>query len=559
MVSWTADVFNYYNSRAITTAEVVLIAVLPHLLLRVVADFVDVPARLQRASAIGLAVLVIAAISAGDALPDWLVVATALYFVMLVIYSAIAFVHGARHARGVTARRLHAAAAGSVLVGLVILAIATRLLYDDLPTIWSAILERSLTVGSGVCYFIAFSPPRLLRRAWQEPEIRTLLGRVAMLPRLPQTSMIVRELQDGAAASVGAPRAAIGLWDPEQDILRFTRDGAITDISPGEWVAGRSFSEQRAIFSENTIHDDPIHADFYRARGATTMLAAPITAGDRRLGVLTVFAPRLPIFADDDLRLVQLLADQSAVVLESRALIDEATRVQAREEATRLRDDFLVSAAHDLRTPLTAGITRAQIIERRAQREPDAPTDVDGIRHIISDLRRLNALISELLDAARVEHGRLLGTREPVDLTALIAEAGKRHDWSRHHLVVDAPQAVVSTCDPVRVAQLIDNLIENAIKYSPNGGEVRVALRAAEGEARVSVSDEGVGIPPADTPHIFERFHRAGNVDTARFSGMGLGLYICRGIVEQHGGKIGVQSRLGQGSTFEVSLPLGTM
>jgi signal transduction histidine kinase len=232
--------------------------------------------------------------------------------------------------------------------------------------------------------------------------------------------------------------------------------------------------------------------------------------------------------------------------------------VQAREEATRLRDDFLVSAAHDLRTPLTAVITRAQIIERRARREPAAPTDLEGIRNIIGDLRRLNALISELLDAARVEHGRLVEAHANVDRVALIAEAGKRHDWSRHQLVLDTPQPVIGACDPVRVAQLIDNLIENAIKYSPNGGEVRIALRATENEARVTVSDKGVGIPPADTPHIFERFHRAGNVDTARFSGMGLGLYICRGIVEQHGGKIGVQSHLGEGTTFEVSLPLGT-
>jgi signal transduction histidine kinase len=558
IISWAADMLDYSGARAVTTSQVILIAALPHLLLRVAGDFVDVSENLERASGIGLAALSVAAIASGDALPGWLVIATALYFVVVVVYSAIAFVHGARHARGVTARRLHAAAAGSVVVGMVILTIAARLLIDDFPAMWSVILERMLTVISGICYFVAFSPPRLLRRAWQEPEIRSLLGRVAMLPRLPQTSMIVRELQEGAAAAVGAPHAAIGLWDAEQNLLRFARDGAIIDIIPGEWIAGRAFSKQQAIFSENTIHDDPVHGDTYLARHATTMLAAPITAGVRRLGVLTVFAPRLPIFADDDLQLVQLLADQAAVVLESRALIDEATRVQAREEATRLRDDFLVSAAHDLRTPLTAVITRAQIIERRARREPAAPTDLEGIRNIIGDLRRLNALISELLDAARVEHGRLVEAHANVDLVALIAEAGKRHDWSRHQLVLDTPQPVIGACDPVRVAQLIDNLIENAIKYSPNGGEVRIALRATENEARVTVSDKGVGIPPADTPHIFERFHRAGNVDTARFSGMGLGLYICRGIVEQHGGKIGVQSHLGEGTTFEVSLPLGT-
>src|SRR5262249_17914862 len=154
-----------------------------------------------------------------------------------------------------------------------------------------------------------------------------------------------------------------------------------------------------AIFSANAPRDDPQHADIYRARDAMAILAAPITAGGKHLGVLAVFAPRAPIFAEEDLRLVQLLADQGAVLLESRALIDEAAQVQARGGATRLKDDFLSAAAHDLKTPLTALIATAQLLERRALRQPERPPDLDAIRRIVSGSNRLRSIVTELLDA----------------------------------------------------------------------------------------------------------------------------------------------------------------
>src|SRR5204862_5304639 len=181
------------------------------------------------------------------------------------------------------------------------------------------------------------------------------LGRAASLPRLPDTTSIVRALEDGAAAAVGGPHAAIGLWDEEKSALRFEprtgpSAGGVVEVSSGQSIVGRVFALQRAIFSADVARDDPANAAAYRAGSTRAMLAAPITAGDRRLGVLVVYAPRAPVFADEDLALVRLLADQAAVILESRALIDEAARVRAREEATRLKDDFLSAAAHDLKT-----------------------------------------------------------------------------------------------------------------------------------------------------------------------------------------------------------------
>ncbi|MBV9279440.1 MAG: ATP-binding protein, partial [Chloroflexi bacterium] len=126
----------------------------------------------------------------------------------------------------------------------------------------------------------------------------------------------------------------------------------------------------------------------------------------------------------------------------------------------------------------------------------------------------------------------------------------------RHLCRLEADGPVVGSYDPVRIRQLIDNLLDNAVKYSPGGGEVRMRIWREGDRAHLTVSDQGIGIPAGDLPHLFDRFHRGTNVDDRRFAGMGLGLFICRGIAEQHGGSLRASSPgPGQGSTFHVMLP----
>ena len=123
-------------------------------------------------------------------------------------------------------------------------------------------------------------------------------------------------------------------------------------------------------------------------------------------------------------------------------------------------------------------------------------------------------------------------------------------------LPIEVAESVVGEYDRLRIRQLIENLIDNAVKYSPAGGDVRVRVWTENGEAHLTVSDEGIGIPRADLPAIFDRFQRGTNVDDRRFTGLGLGLYICRGIAEAHGGRLWALSQPGRGSTFHVVLPL---
>jgi signal transduction histidine kinase len=285
------------------------------------------------------------------------------------------------------------------------------------------------------------------------------------------------------------------------------------------------------------------------------VLIAPITAGARRIGILEAFAAHQPVFTSDDLALAQLLADQAAVVLESRALIDEAAKVQAQEQAARLKEDFVSAAAHDLKTPLTTLLGQAQILEVRFSREPALAAHQPAVGRIAREARRLSALVGDQLDASRIEEGKLEVRREPTDIAAVVRQVAERGRPEKARIVVDARDRLSGSFDRRRIEQLVDNLVENGLKYSTQDSPVEVRAWRDNGEIRISVRDHGIGIPAPDLAHVFERFHRASNVSARRYAGIGLGLYICRGIAHEHGGHIWVESAVGEGSTFHVALP----
>lgn len=529
---------------------------LPYLLLRLLDDLVVLRAPVRR----GVEVLEVLSILTIWLLPltrpAWVNLLLLAYVLALLAYVIALSVRASLAARGITRRRMVAVAAGSVFL---LLNFLTGSLTPLLPQ-YSELVRAAVDLwglASGVCYYLGFALPNWLRRSWQEPELRAFLSRVTQLTRLPDTAAIVRALEQGAADSTGAPQARLGLWDAAEQGLRFSSAGPSAVVPRTSNVpAMLSFREQRAIFSPNTRYDEPDYAELDRSKAATAVLVAPITSGDKRIGVLLVYAPRAPLFADDDLELLKLLADQAAVLLENRALIDETAHIRALAEASRFKEDFLSAAAHDLKTPLTTLIALAQLLERRAARNPGAPPDLGSIQRLVQEGQRLRALVLELVDAAHVAQGSLLGQREAVDLVALARDICGRQSGPLHECAVEADEPVVGLYDAQRIAQLLENLVENAVKYSPGGGQVRVNIRQDQGGVHLTVTDRGIGIPADDMPYLFERFHRGANVDDRRFPGMGLGLFICKGIVVQHGGRIAVSSRLGEGSTFHVTLPL---
>ncbi|GAC1322392.1 MAG: hypothetical protein NVSMB22_09090 [Chloroflexota bacterium] len=239
--------------------------------------------------------------------------------------------------------------------------------------------------------------------------------------------------------------------------------------------------------------------------------------------------------------------------------------VTSQFELEREKDNFLSAAAHDLKTPLASIKGLAQILSRRAARSGaiDLPSLIDGLKQIDTTATRMASLVTELLDVTRLQMDRPLDLNpHTADLVALTREAvtEQQRGTESHRLILQTSESeLVGTWDGARLTRVLTNLLSNAIKFSPAGGLVRVTLERAEGEAGteavLSVTDEGLGIPEADIPHIFERFYRAGNVKS-QISGTGIGLAGSQRIVEQHGGTIAVESREGSGSTFTVRLPL---
>jgi two-component system sensor histidine kinase KdpD len=227
-------------------------------------------------------------------------------------------------------------------------------------------------------------------------------------------------------------------------------------------------------------------------------------------------------------------------------------------EVDRLRSELIANVSHELRTPLgLIKISASSLLMDDA--EFDRITQQKFLNSISEETTKLERIVEHLLDLGRIESGRLRLDRQPTDLGALIGTTIKSMAAlsSRHHLVNGLPTGpLVASVDAKRVEQVLRNLLDNAIKYSPEGGAV--TLHAYQGNAQIliAVSDEGIGIPAEEWDRIFERFHRVENEVTRRMRGAGLGLAVCRGIIEAHGGRIWAESQPGAGSTFCFTLPL---
>lgn len=542
---------------ATTAAVSLLVMALPYLMLRLLTDFTAVPLWLETGTLGGLIAAVILIIALPAPLDPAATLFLIAYFAIVSLFVAIGFVRLARRSAGVTRRRTQAVAAGMGFLGLAVLAAAATTIVPSAAGAASGVTQV-LALAAAITWLLGFATPPQLRRYWQEPELRAFLERAATLPRLPTTDAILRELERGVGGSLGA-RAAIGMYEAPSGVLSFDNsDGALPKVVAGDsgFLAWRVFASQEAEFFPDAARAHPEHAAAYRAAGVGPVLVAPITAGSRRIGVIEAFAAHRPMFSTDDLSLLQLLADQAAVILESRALIDEAARVKGQEEAAKLKEDFVSAAAHDLKTPLTTLLGQAQILELRFGRDPVLAPHQPGVARIAREARRLSALVEDLLDASRVEEGKLDVRREPIDVAQVVREVAERSRPGHERIAVDAAERLAGEFDHRRIEQLIDNLIENALKYSDEKGLVEVNAWRDGGAVHLTVKDHGIGIPAGDITGIFDRFRRASNVDAKRYTGIGLGLYICRGIVEEHGGQIWVESVVGQGSTFHVLLPV---
>lgn len=291
-----------------------------------------------------------------------------------------------------------------------------------------------------------------------------------------------------------------------------------------------------------------------------------ISRSGKAIGMVSTHWCRQHRPSDQELRFLDLLARQAADLIEQRQTEAERQQILQREQAAReeaeqanrIKDEFLAVLSHELRSPLNPILGWTRLLQNG---KLDEARRVEALRTIERNAKLQSQLIEDLLDISRIMQGKLSLTVAPVNLPFVISaaiETVRLAAEAKHiQITLDLDPAVSSISgDAARLQQVVWNLLTNAVKFTPNGGQVTVGLRQLDGLAQIRVIDTGKGINPLFLPHVFEYFRQEDGSTTRKFSGLGLGLAIVQQIVEMHGGTVGAESQgEGQGATFIVQLP----
>jgi signal transduction histidine kinase/DNA-binding response OmpR family regulator len=286
---------------------------------------------------------------------------------------------------------------------------------------------------------------------------------------------------------------------------------------------------------------------------ASTALIVPLQTSERVTGTITCLDHEGGTFSRDDMDVLQMLASQAAIAIANADLYERT------KELDRLKSEFVAVVSHEVRTPLTSIKGSLELLgDERFHKLP--PPQMELLNICRANAERLISLINDILDFSKLESSKLSLTMETMDVGRVLEEAvenieslGAQRNVSID-LKIDETSGTIEA-DPMRVGQVVTNLLGNAIKFSPEKSRVEVFSAGDDSKVTISVKDYGRGIAQRDIGRLFQRFAQLDSSTTRKAGGTGLGLVISKGIVEQHGGEIWVESALGQGSTFSFSLP----
>ena len=412
-------------------------------------------------------------------------------------------------------------------------------------------------------------------------EYQALLGRIvplaATLGRSRDLTSIYRAVREFICASMTCSGFFVSFYEAETKLRHAAYawgEGEEVDIAElpsmpltheGGGANSRAVFEKRSIITNNLwdgMKNRP-HV-VIRENGIDPMssLIVPMMIKDTVLGTLEVQAHENEAFEQEHAVALEMAANLAAVAIENVRLIDtEAAAREAAESANRAKDEFLSVLSHELRTPLNAMLGWVRMLKAGVLDEENAERALEVIER---NTRLQSSLIEDLLDVSRIISGKMRIETELVDLVSVVKTASetirplaeaKDVNYRFSH---DA-EAVFLTADSVRLQQVVSNLLQNAIKFTPAGGSIEISLERSETNAVLRIKDTGVGIDTDLLPHIFDRFRQADASARRNFTGLGLGLTIVRNIVELHGGMIDVQSDgKDLGSTFTLTLPLAS-
>ncbi|MBV9894804.1 MAG: response regulator [Chloroflexi bacterium] len=554
----------------------ILIVVLPYALLRLVDDVANVPDWQMWVSLVLLIAIGFSLALAGTNPPPVLVLVLTIYLVVGSCYAAMGFARRAQATLGITRRRMAAVAWGcGLLAAGIVLSVLASASSSNEPILTP--LVRLSGLVSGICFWVGFFPPNWVSQTWRLPELLGYLRptRLMAAPEGQQgvatDAMAIERLCAATAATTGARRVLLIREDPDEDDLyiwgvptaRIARDHPLM-----ERVLQASAPLVVNAVTPNRL-PEPLAGVFTAETLPRTAILAPIAGNGHNVGILAAFAEKGPMFVEEDQKVVSFFAGEAAVILRMQFYRQSVSELEALREADRLKDEFMAVVSHELRTPLTAITGYSDILLRKLSGPLNERQErqVVGIRDAA---RRLLSLINDLLDVSKLEAGTLDLHQANVDPASAIerATAGVRIIGSNKGVSVlatdTAPGLPSVWADDERLQQILSNLLMNAIKFTPQGGTVRIGADAENGpggrEVVFRVQDTGVGLIPGQESRVWERFYQAESSSTRRFGGAGLGLSIVRRLTELHGGRVDATSGgTNLGSTFSVHLPASAM
>ena len=323
------------------------------------------------------------------------------------------------------------------------------------------------------------------------------------------------------------------------------------DLAWGEVIAQDVYNNPRAILRVEESDGDS-QMDRTNIRHS---LGLPLKLGDKVMGALVFIRFGGPEYTTDQIHLVEYIALHAAQLLQHRHLVDQIASLEAKRKLDSLQDDFVATISHELLTPLGFIKGYATTLLRE-----DITWDIDTQREFLTiideESDRLRDLIDNIMDSSRLQAGTLQMTGQPIRLDTLVKEVAQRARSLHENVSIDLnikARRLQIFADPTRLAQVFDNIIGNALKYAP-GSPITITVEKIWDKAHIAIRDYGPGIHNKHLEQIFQRFYRLPEHSTSA-RGTGLGLYICRKIIQAHDGEITAESQLGEGTTFHIYLP----
>jgi len=362
---------------------------------------------------------------------------------------------------------------------------------------------------------------------------------------------------------LGFQAANLCLFDEERGTYRVVHSRGLPEKYASvehPWTRGMPglVREERRTVVVDNYASHPLAVPQLAADGFKAVIASPVWSHDELMAVLVAGTREERELSEPELEAFELLAAQAGRALENaRRYESERRAVERLAELDRLKRDFLSTVSHELRTPLTA-IEGLGLTLERQWAAMDEDTRLDLLRRMNANATTLDEIIRTLLDFSRLESGHLEPHEAAVDIGSLVEEVTGRLAGllSDHQIQTDIEEGLVVQADPMLLDRVVENLLANAAKHTPPGTRVILSVRARGGDAVVSITDDGPGIPPGELKRVGDRFYRGMNTTTYRIRGLGLGLALVSEILDIHGSRLEVESEVGRGSRFRFRLPI---